>query len=978
VFRMPKGVPPRPDRRHRRRQAAQRSRLPGHMELLEERSLLSGTAWSVSPFTFTAQEGSAIGSGATGAQVATITDPSHTLTASSFSASINWGDGVTTAGTVAGTTGTFAVYGTHTYSEEGSDTVRVTITHNNSTDTPFPITETVAVSDPAVVPTGGMTFNATEGAAPQNQLIATFTDPGGSEAVSDYSATINWGDFTSSAATITASPDDTFFLVTGGSNHVYTDEGSYTITVVISHDSAPKATTTSTAIVSDPSVVAQGGFTYTGLEGGVAYNETVATFTDPGGTESTGNYSATIVWGDGATTTGSISRTGIDYTVSGAHSFAEEGSGNVVVTVDHGASLPVTVTGTYSISDAPLLLTAAAPIAANEGIPLVNVPVATFVDLGGAEKVADYSAQIEWGDGIVSPGTVSYSTATGTFTITGDHLYSVAGHQTIVVTLHHDSLSPDAAILGAATVGDPSVIATGNYNFTAAEALLSANQPVATFTDPGGDEPLNKYSATVNWGDGTTADAGTITFNSISDVFTVSGQHTYAEEGAYPITVVLNHDVAASVSTSSTAKVADQAVVASGGATATAQEFRSFGPQTLAIFTDPAGNESIGDYSATINWGDGTSSPGTIVQNAGGSSFSVLGSHTFTQLGTQTVSVAIHHDTAPDTTVQSKVAVSLPQIVLTTTPLMWREWSPLEAPDNALATISFVDNNTTVTIDWGDGTTSTGSVSPYVVGGAGAALGSHTWTETGTYNVTVTVNDGPANASATFPVTVAKNILPIANPNQATPNEYYVAELYEDILKRFVDGGGLTFWSGLLDQGVPRMTVVEGIMESPEYLTNFVIGPDYLKYLGRPADAQGAQYWVNQIHAGLTDEGLIAALASSPEFYSSAGGGTNAGYVDALYRVVLGRTSDTAGEAFWLGKLTGGMSAFSVALGFASSTEDDSDLIQQTYFDLLGRNPTPAELNQWLTNFQSGLATNESLIASVAATDEYFFRAVNE
>lgn len=174
------------------------------------------------------------------------------------------------------------------------------------------------------------------------------------------------------------------------------------------------------------------------------------------------------------------------------------------------------------------------------------------------------------------------------------------------------------------------------------------------------------------------------------------------------------------------------------------------------------------------------------------------------------------------------------------------------------------------------------------------------------------------------------------------------------------------------------MAVVEGIMESPEYLTNFVIGPDYLKYLGRPADSQGTQFWIGQIHAGLTDQGLIADLASSPEFYFGAGGGTNAGYVDALYRVVLHRSADTAGEAFWLGKLSSGESAFSVALGFASSAEDDSDLIQQTYFDLLGRNPTPAELNQWLTNFQSGLATNESMIASVAATDEYFFRAVNE
>jgi hypothetical protein len=54
---------------------------------------------------------------------------------------------------------------------------------------------------------------------------------------------------------------------------------------------------------------------------------------------------------------------------------------------------------------------------------------------------------------------------------------------------------------------------------------------------------------------------------------------------------------------------------------------------------DPAG--ALADYSATINWGDGTTSPGTMV--APGSSFSVTGSHTFaaSALGPQTITVTI-------------------------------------------------------------------------------------------------------------------------------------------------------------------------------------------------------------------------------------------------------------------------------------------------------------------------------------------------
>jgi hypothetical protein len=974
----PKRVNSRLDRRRRR--SAHASPLARRIESLEQRSLLSGTSWSVSPVTFSAQEGSPVGDFSTGVEVATITDSSGKLNAGNFSATIKWGDGTTTSGTVVATSqpGTFAVQGAHVYSEEGSDLVRVTVTHANSTDRPAAAVDSVAVSDPAVVPFGGMTFTALQGSAPAAQLLAAFTDPAGNESVSNYSAQIDWGDSSTTTGTIVFNPTGEDFLVTGGSDHVYTQPGPFTVSVTILHDQAPNATAASTATVSQPSVIAQGGFTYTNVEQGVAFNESVATFTDPAGPQPTNSYSAAIVWADGTTTTGAVSRgSSNQFTVVGNHSFADEGSGPIEVVIDHGTSLPVTVTGNYSIVDAPLVLSAPSlPIAAAERQPLVNVTVATFVDLGDPEAVAAYSAQIDWGDGSVSAGTISFSAATEKFTVVGSHTYSEGGRQPITVTLHHDALSPDPAVLASANVTVPLLTPTGSLTFAAAESLLSANQPVATFTDPGGAHAPSEYSATIDWGDGT-ADAGTITFDPSTNLFAVSGQHAYAEDGSYPLTVVMDHGLAPSVTATSAALVADRAVIATGGVTVSAQEYASLGPQTLAVFTDPAGNEATGDYSATINWADGTSCPGTIVPNASGTALSVLGSHTCTQLGSQTVSVTIHHDTAPDATVLSTVNVGVPPIALTASPLTWRAWSALEAPDNALATISFVDDTTTVTIDWGDGTTSLGSVSPFAVGGAGAALGTHTWTEMGRYNVTVTVNDGASHGSASFPVTVLQKLLPIPNPSQATPNEDYVAKLYEDILKRFVDGGGLTHWSALLDRGIPRSTVVNALAGSDEYLTNFVINPAYEKYLGRAADPGGTQYWLSQIHAGLTNAELAASLASSQEFYFTAGDGTNTGFVDALYRVVLARAPDSAGETFWMSQLAGGTSAYSVALGFATSGEDHADFVQQTYLTLLQRSASPAELNQWLANFQSGLATDASLIASLASSDEYYALAIN-
>jgi hypothetical protein len=61
-----------------------------------------------------------------GGPVATFTNPFPSATADSFSASIDWGDGSTSTGTVSGT-GTLTVGGSHTYADTGSYAVTVSL-----------------------------------------------------------------------------------------------------------------------------------------------------------------------------------------------------------------------------------------------------------------------------------------------------------------------------------------------------------------------------------------------------------------------------------------------------------------------------------------------------------------------------------------------------------------------------------------------------------------------------------------------------------------------------------------------------------------------------------------------------------------------------------------------------------------------------------------------------------------------------------
>src|SRR5262249_14976962 len=60
---------------------------------------------------------------------------------------------------------------------------------------------------------------------------------------------------------------------------------------------------------------------------------------------------------------------------------------------------------------------------------------------------------------------------------------------------------------------------------------------------------------------------------------------------------------------------------------------------TVASFTDANPSPPLSDFTATITWGDGSTSIGTITKGSGG--FNVSGSHTYANSGSYTLSVLI-------------------------------------------------------------------------------------------------------------------------------------------------------------------------------------------------------------------------------------------------------------------------------------------------------------------------------------------------
>src|SRR5207237_989767 len=138
------------------------------------------------------------------------------------------------------------------------------------------------------------------------------------------------------------------------------------------------------------------------------------------------------------------------------------------------------------------------------------------------------------------------------------------------------------------------------------------------------------YTATINWGDGNVTANATIVNNGNGtrseerrvgkEGETISGQN----EGATDITVTISHDATTDQIVHDTANVSDPNVSATGGVVFNLTEgSATINDQVVATFSD-AGKalstaEDGGDYTATINWGDGNvTANATIVNNGNG------------------------------------------------------------------------------------------------------------------------------------------------------------------------------------------------------------------------------------------------------------------------------------------------------------------------------------------------------------------------
>jgi hypothetical protein len=269
---------------------------------------------------------------------------------------------------------------------------------------------------------------------------------------------------------------------------------------------------------------------------------------------------------------------------------------------------------------------------------------------------------------------------------------------------------------------------------------------------------------------------------------------------------------------------------------------------------------------------------------------------------------------------------------------------------------------------WGDGTSS--SVVNVASNGNGGFLvtGQHTYSAAGPFAVTITVFHGNIPTEMSPSVTFSVSVGP-----SGTPNQRFVSQAYLDLLQRKPEPGGLAFWSGLLDHGTSRFDVVRGIEASLEYRVDVVQGL-YHRFLLRDGDLPGLNYWVELLGSGATVEQVAAGFTGSAEYFQRRGGGSNDGFLDALYHDVFNRAVDPEGRLFSDQALASGYTTGQIATVLFSSPEYRQDLVQSFYPQFLGRGADGDGLSFWSARLQHG-ATDEVVIAGFVASDEFFVRA---
>ncbi len=284
-------------------------------------------------------------------------------------------------------------------------------------------------------------------------------------------------------------------------------------------------------------------------------------------------------------------------------------------------------------------------------------------------------------------------------------------------------------------------------------------------------------------------------------------------------------------------------------------------------------------------------------------------------------------------------------------------------------------------ISWGDGSITNGTVTEF--GTTYIVTGSHTYADENKFPLIVGITE--TGMGPTFAVSQARIAPLLPDGTQGTADQRYVYEVLQDTLQRPISMDEVNFWTGqFIKNHEDRQTFGYILLEvTPPYeYRRGEIESAYQTFLHRAADPAGENYFLNLvnstqgIHSGPgTERRTSAILMSSQEYYVNRGGGTDAGFITAIFEDVLKRAPDAPALAFYEQELAMGVTHVQLAGQILNSIEAETRSINNLFERYLDRPADPAGLQAFLFNLSQGYGT-ENNTETILDTDEYYNKAV--
>lgn len=219
------------------------------------------------------------------------------------------------------------------------------------------------------------------------------------------------------------------------------------------------------------------------------------------------------------------------------------------------------------------------------------------------------------------------------------------------------------------------------------------------------------------------------------------------------------------------------------------------------------------------------------------------------------------------------------------------------------------------------------------------------------------------------------------------------ARLYGAALGRAPDVIGLGYWTSRLEGGESLSDIAVGFLTAPEFAARYG-NPDargfvtllYENVLDRAPDSGGMDYWLGQLGAGQSRAQVLTGFSESAEYINRVGPPGEAGLwaADPLavqvlryYTVALDRLPDADGLAYWITARQNGTSTAQMGADFITSAEftqvygalGDRAFVAQLYDNALGRAGTAADLDYWTGQMQHGIS-RAGVVEAFAFSDE--------